>query len=135
MKRLFPGSLRTRVAVSYLWRIVFTLGGLAHSNENCLMIAVVATLTVNPGSQAAFEEAASAMVLAVRANEPGCLLYTIAQSRSDPCVYSALELYRTEEDLAAHRDSAHVKALSPAIAPFLAGKPVIALHNVISGVS
>jgi quinol monooxygenase YgiN len=96
------------------------------------MIAVVATLTVKDGAQAEFEAAAAALVGAVKANEPGCVLYTVTKSRSDPTVYVAMELYNTADDLAAHGGSAAFKALAPALGATLAGKPVIAVHDVIA---
>jgi quinol monooxygenase YgiN len=95
------------------------------------MIAVIATLTIRPGEEAAFEAAATALAAAVRANEPGCALYTFVKSRTDAAVYTVMELYQTEADMTAHGQSEHFKALSPALGATLAGRPAITVHDVV----
>ena len=96
------------------------------------MIAVVATLIVKPGAEGEFEAAAAKLAEAVRTHEAGCILYQFVRSRTEPGQYVALELYQTQEDLAAHGQSEHFKALSPALGATLAAKPAIAVHDVIA---
>ncbi len=95
------------------------------------MIALVAVLTVKDGSQSSFETAAAALAAAVRANEPGCKLYTFSKSRTDPCSYTALELYETQDDVAAHGTTEHMKALGPALGACFAARPVITMYDVV----
>lgn len=96
------------------------------------MIGVLAVLTVRDGMQGAFEEAATALALAVRANETGCVLYTFVKSRTDPVSYTAMELYKTAEDVVAHGTSAHFKALSPALGACLAAPPQVTQYDVVA---
>lgn len=95
------------------------------------MIAVTAALTVKEGMEAAFVEAAQALVAAVRANEPGCRLYTFSKSRTVPGLFVVLELYDDEAAIAAHRNSAHFKSLSPALGACLAAPPEVTPYDVV----
>jgi quinol monooxygenase YgiN len=49
------------------------------------------------------------------------------KSRTDPTAYKVLEGYKDEAAIAAHRDSAHYKALGPKLGPCMAGRPEIEL--------
>jgi len=89
------------------------------------MIGVVATLKVADGKAEAFETAFLALAAQVRANEPGCLAYQLTRSRTEPGIYKVLELYRDEESLKAHGQSAHLHAAGPALMPCMGGPPVI----------
>ena len=91
------------------------------------MIGIVATLKIQEGTSAAFEAAFKEAMAAVRANEPGNLFYQLVKSRSEPNTYKVLEGYADEAAIAAHRDSAHYKALGPKLAPCMAGRPEIEL--------
>ena len=87
------------------------------------MLAVVATLKVKPGSEAEFESVAQEMVAAVKANEPGCLLYIL--TRAEPQTYVILERYADQAASDAHVASAHFRAIGPRMGPFMAGRPEI----------
>jgi quinol monooxygenase YgiN len=95
------------------------------------MIAVTAALTVKDGMEAGFVEAAQALAAAVRANEPGCRLYTFTKSRSTRGLFVVLELYDDEAAITAHRNSAHFKALSPALGACLAAPPSVTPYDVV----
>jgi quinol monooxygenase YgiN len=91
------------------------------------MIGIVATLKIQDGKNAEFEAAFKEAMAAVRANEPGNLFYELVKSRTDPTTYKVLEGYKDDAAIAAHRDSAHYKALGPKLGPCMAGRPEIEL--------
>jgi len=91
------------------------------------MIGIVATLKIQDGKNAEFEAAFKEAMAAVRANEPGNLFYELVKSRTDPTAYKVLEGYTDEAAIAAHRESAHFKALGPKLGPCLAGRPEVEL--------
>ena len=91
------------------------------------MIGIVATLKIQDGKNAEFEAAFKEAMAAVRANEPGNLFYELVKSRTDPTSYKVLEGYKDDAAIAAHRDSAHYKALAPKLGPCMAGRPEIEL--------
>jgi quinol monooxygenase YgiN len=93
------------------------------------MIGIVATLKIQDGKAAEFEAAFKEAMDQVRANEPGNLFYSLVKSRSEPNTYKVLEGYKDEAAIAAHRDSAHYKALGPKVGPCVAGRPEIELYD------
>jgi quinol monooxygenase YgiN len=88
------------------------------------MIAMVATLKIKEGHEADFEAAAKQLAAAVQANEPGNHLYQLCKG-SEPQTYYFVERYESEEALAAHGASAHMKEHGGAMAPHMAGRPEI----------
>jgi quinol monooxygenase YgiN len=84
-------------------------------------VAVIATLKVQEGKNAEFEAAFEKGVAGVKTNEPDTPVYTLTQSQSDPQLYRVLEVYNTEEALAAHGQSAHFKELAGTLKTTLAG--------------
>jgi len=93
------------------------------------MIGIVATLKVQEGKNAEFEAAFAEAMAQVRANEPGNLFYSLVKSRAEPNTYKVLEGYKDEAAIAAHRDSAHYKALGPKLGGCLAGRPDVELFD------
>jgi len=93
------------------------------------MIGIVATLKIQEGKNAEFEAAFKEAMAAVRANEPGNLFYELVKSRTDPTTYKVLEGYKDEAAIAAHRESAHFKALGPKIGGVMAGRPEVELFD------
>lgn len=86
--------------------------------------SIVATIKAKAGSESQFEAAALQLVAAVRANEPGCLLYTL--SRGDaPDTFVFMERYADEDALKAHRGTEHFKTLGRAMGAFMEGPPVV----------
>lgn len=94
------------------------------------MIGIIATLKTQPGHEAAFEELAKALVAAVNANEPGCLLYTLFKAE-EPSTYVFLERYQDEAALQAHRSSAYMKDLGRRMGDHMDGRAqVVRLREV-----
>ena len=65
------------------------------------MIGVIAILRTKEGTGPEFEAAFGALAAAVRANEPGNLVYQLTRSRTEPGVYKVLEVYKDEDAIAA----------------------------------
>jgi quinol monooxygenase YgiN len=55
-----------------------------------MTIGVIATITIQEGQNAAFEQAFLALAEQVRANEPGNIFYILHRSKTDPQVYKVL---------------------------------------------
>jgi quinol monooxygenase YgiN len=87
------------------------------------MIGVVATIRVAAGKEAEFEAVFATLSAAVRANEPGNIVYQLTRSRAESGTYKVLELYADADALKAHGASDHFKAAGPGIGACLAGKP------------
>ncbi len=94
-------------------------------------ISIVAKVKVNDGQQSAFEEVALRLVAAVDAGEPGCLLYTLNKG-DDSSTYVFLERYADEAALAAHRESAHFKAIGREIGAYMDGRAELMVLNEVS---
>ena len=58
-----------------------------------MAIGLLATITVQEGKNAEFEEVFLNLTEQVRANEPGNLFYVLHRSPSDPQVYKVMEQY------------------------------------------
>jgi quinol monooxygenase YgiN len=86
--------------------------------------SVVATIKAKAGSEAEFRAAALQLAAAVRANEPGCLLYTLNQGES-PDTFVFMERYADEDALKAHRATEHFKTLGRAMGAFMDGQPAV----------
>jgi quinol monooxygenase YgiN len=93
------------------------------------VIAVTARLRARHGEEQTLAAALRALAQAVRAEEPGCLLYRVARSKHDPQLFVVLERYRDDEALAAHANSAHYCEAVPALLDLLEERPEIALFD------
>ncbi len=74
------------------------------------MIAVIATIRVQAGKVAEFEQIAGKLEAEVKANEPDCLLYRMTKSRSEDLTYKNLEIFRDQAALDAHVAADYFKA-------------------------
>jgi quinol monooxygenase YgiN len=90
-----------------------------------VMIGVTAQLTVREGSQEEFERVVKELQAAVKANEPGALLYQCFKVRDAVNTYMFMEQYADQAAVEAHRASEHFKRLGKAMGPCLEGTPVI----------
>jgi quinol monooxygenase YgiN len=96
------------------------------------MIGVVATIRVAAGKEAEFEAVFATLSAAVRANEPGNIVYQLTRSRSEERTYKVLELYADADALKAHGASDHFKAAGPGIGACLAGKPDVEYLDAVA---
>jgi quinol monooxygenase YgiN len=95
------------------------------------MIGIIATLRVKDGQDNDFERIFAEMADAVRRNEPGNIFYQLTRSRVEPNTYKALEVYRDEEALQAHRAADHFKFIGAQLGPTLAGRPEVEYLDVV----
>lgn len=96
-----------------------------------MAIGVTAKLKVQAGKNQEFEAVFKQLVAAVQANEEGCLLYALHQSREDAQTYVVLEQYADEAALQAHGKTDHYRKFGKEMAAFMAGAPVIELMDSI----
>lgn len=86
--------------------------------------SIVATLKAKPGEEEALKTVALQLVAAVRANEPGCLLYTLSQGE-DKQTFVFMERYADDAALAFHRTTEHYKTLGRAMGAHMDGPPTV----------
>jgi quinol monooxygenase YgiN len=96
------------------------------------MIGVVASLKVQDGKGPEFERVFLDLAAKVKANEPGCLVYQLTKSRSDPNTYKVLELYASQEALSEHGKTEYFRAAGGQMGPTLAGRPEIEYLDAVS---
>ena len=87
------------------------------------MIGVIAKLNVKAEAAAEFEDVFLTLSEAVRANEPGCLMYQLC--KDDEGNYVVMEMYESEEALAAHGQSEHFKAAGAGFKGKMRGPPEV----------
>jgi quinol monooxygenase YgiN len=68
----------------------------------------------------------------IREHEPGCLLYSLLKSRTNPRSYVVQEQYRDEEALSAHESSPHGKVYFPKIRAILESISVEYFDTVVT---
>jgi quinol monooxygenase YgiN len=95
-------------------------------------ITVIAKLKVKPGSEAAFEAAAKEMIATVKTSEPGTLAYVLHKNTKDPAEFTYYEVYQDQAAFDSHGKSDHMRAFGGKIGGLLAGRPEIAMLEVIA---
>lgn len=83
------------------------------------MLVVHVHVHVRPESVAAFREATLANARA-SVREPGIARFDVVQQADDPTRFVLVEVYRTPEAPAAHKETAHYAAWRDAVAPLMA---------------
>ena len=86
--------------------------------------SIIATIKAKAGQEAQFQACALELAAAVRANEPGCLLYTLSKG-DGPSTFVFMERYADEAALVAHRSTEHFKRLGSAMGAFMDGPPAV----------
>lgn len=86
--------------------------------------SIIATIKARAGQEAQFQACALELAAAVRANEPGCLLYTLSKG-DDPVTFVFMERYADEAALVAHSGTEHFKRLGRAMGAFMDGPPTV----------
>jgi len=107
-----------------LFTLLFTLTAMpqaASADCNSEEVGYVATFKIKAGSEAAFEEAISALAETVNRVEPGVVLY--APFKGADNTYYMMERYRDAEARNVHATSDEVTALFPALGPHMDGAP------------
>lgn len=73
-------------------------------------IVVTVRVTVDPSNRDAFRAAAIENANGANNDEPGCQLFSVAQSKDDENVFFIYEIYDDEAALEAHRETPHYKS-------------------------
>ena len=97
-----------------------------------MAVGLIATLKVQEGQNAAFEEAFLALAEQGRANEPGNLLYALHRSTTDAQTYKVMEQYVDAAAVDAHRQAPHFAAALQQVGSLLAGPPEVEQLEVVS---
>lgn len=95
-----------------------------------MSVKIIAFVTVKPGSEDAFVEAASICVAASR-NEPGVLHYDLWREADGERRYVFNELYADDAAVQSHMASDHFKAFGLAARGLAAARPVIIQNHPI----
>ena len=83
------------------------------------MLVVHVHVRVRPGTEAAFTAATRANAReSVR--EPGVVRFDVVQQADDPTRFVLVEVYRTAEDPARHKETAHYLTWRDTVAPMMA---------------
>jgi quinol monooxygenase YgiN len=95
-------------------------------------VAVIAKFPAAPGKRDQLIEALQA-ALANAETEAGTLTYILHEDSKDPDAVWFYEMYTDKDALAAHGSSEAFKALGPAVAPFVGGRPEITYLRPVGG--
>jgi quinol monooxygenase YgiN len=95
-------------------------------------VAVFSRLRARPGARQRLIECLAPLVDAAR-DEPATERYVIHTSTTDPDVVWFYELYRDDDGLAVHRESAAVQQVVPQLADLLAEPPDISFATPLRG--
>jgi (4S)-4-hydroxy-5-phosphonooxypentane-2,3-dione isomerase len=83
------------------------------------MLIVHVHARVKPGFVEAFR-AASIENARASVQEQGVARFDVVQGLDDPCHFTLVEVYRTAEDPARHKETAHYKTWAAAVEPMMA---------------
>ena len=97
-----------------------------------MAIGLLATITVQEGKNAEFEQIFLALTEQVRANEPGNIFYVLNRSTSDSQVYRVMEQYDSSEALAAHGKADYFQEANKALATLVSAAPEIEILDTVS---
>ena len=95
------------------------------------MKAIIAKAKVPSGKEDEFEKVALELVEQVHANEPGNKLYRLCKSAEGD--YFFIELFESDEAIAAHRDAPHMKEAGPKFFALMGGQPEVTVLDVLGG--
>ncbi len=97
-----------------------------------MAIGLLATITVQEGKNAEFEQIFLKLTEQVRANEPGNIFYVLHRSNSDPQVYKVMEQYESAQDLDIHGKADYFREANKLLGSLVAGAPEIELLETVS---
>lgn len=96
-----------------------------------MAIGLLATITVQEGKNAEFEQVFLDLTEQVRANEPGNIFYALHRSKTDPQVYKVMEQYDSAEALDAHGKAAYFREANKALGALVAAPPEIEILDAV----
>ena len=92
------------------------------------MIKIVSRRIIRPDCIEAFQTLARELVRASR-EEPGCLGYTLNQSRDDARVHAFIEFWADQAALDAHGASAHFRRIVPQFVALTEERPPVEYYR------
>jgi len=95
------------------------------------MIVIAATARIRPEARAKAERAARAMAAASR-REAGCVAYRFGADLEDPAVLHVFEEWESQDALARHFQTEHMRVFQAQLAEILAEAPAIRRYVVES---
>jgi autoinducer 2-degrading protein len=95
------------------------------------VIALFVSLRIKPEQQARFLEAVEDDSTCSVRDEPGCLRFDVLQDSSDPYQYYFYEIYRDEQALAEHQQTAHYARWAAAREACIAEPPTRVRASVV----
>jgi quinol monooxygenase YgiN len=81
-------------------------------------LTVIARLHAKPGQGARLRQELQRLVAPTRA-EPGCILYELHESQTAPGLFLFYEVWKSQEDLEAHFETPHIKAIQKVLPDIL----------------
>jgi quinol monooxygenase YgiN len=96
-----------------------------------MAIGLLATITVQQGKNAEFEQIFLSLTEQVRANEPGNIFYALHRSKADPQVYKVMEQYDSPEALDAHGKADYFREANKALGALVAAPPEIEILDAV----
>ena len=96
-----------------------------------MAIGLLATITVQEGKNAEFEQVFLDLTEQVRANEPGNIFYVLHRSKADPQVYKVMERYDSAEALKAHGKAEYFRQANKALGALVAAPPEIEILDTV----
>ena len=95
------------------------------------MLVIAGIFNVEPSDRDAFLDAAKA-VMAETVKEPGCHAYCFSPDISDPAVVHLFEKWDSEESLAPHMKSDHIRTFGRALKPLKLNSRAITMYEIAS---
>ena len=96
-----------------------------------MAVGLLATITIQEGKNAEFEEAFLDLTELVRANEPGNVFYALHRSPTDRQVYKVMEQYDSPEALDAHGKTDYFREANKRLAGMVAAAPEIEILDAV----
>ena len=96
------------------------------------MLGLIATITVDPEKQQAFEALMTNLIKTVREKEPAVLTYTLCRTRSDTPVYRMIEVYESQAALDSHMATEWFQSAAAKFPEFFAVKPELDMLDVVA---
>ncbi len=85
-----------------------------------IMLILHVSAHIKPDQIEAFKAATSENARASTTSEPGCLRFDVVQQIDDPSRFVLVEIYRTSEDAARHKETPHYERWRTTAEPLLA---------------
>ena len=98
-----------------------------------MAIGFLATITVQEGRNAEFEQVFLNLTEQVRANEPGNIFYALHRSKTEPQVYKVMEQYDSAEALDAHGKAEYFRDANKVLGALVAAPPEIEILDAVGG--